>query len=224
MLFVSLMLLVLSRTALPQNFLDSLIGDILGALLVAASMITICDERRYRIFAVALGGPVVLILGTAFLFPGKVPQHLQFLGHVASFFFLSFTVAMLVRSVLMAPIVTWDTVIGAFSGYVLIGVVWTQLFCAIDIVDKQAFTISGEPFPEHLTPIQRHGILEYFSFTTLSTVGYGDIVPVSQSVRGLSTFEAICGQFYLAVLVAGLIGIRTTPKKSPPPPDEQLHG
>jgi voltage-gated potassium channel len=44
----------------------------------------------------------------------------------------------------------------------------------------------------------------------LSTVGYGDVAPVSQPARGLACFEAICGQFYLAVLIAGLVGIRVT--------------
>jgi hypothetical protein len=56
--------------------------------------------------------------------------------------------------------------------------------------------------------------MSYFAvivvYATLATVGYGDVTPVSQPARSLACFEAICGQFYLAVLVAGLTGIRTT--------------
>jgi hypothetical protein len=217
------MLLVLSRTALPQDVTNSLIADVLSASVTVAAIITVCDERHFRIVALALGGPIVLLQGTLLLVPNSLAKNTQLLGcaaYLAAVVFLSFTVVMLVRSLVKAPIVTWDTVIGAFSGYVLIGVVWTQLYCAIDLVNRQAFSLAGQPLAEDLTRLQRHALLEYFSFSTLSTVGFGDLVPVSQTARGLATFEAICGQFYLAVLVAGLIGIRTTVPKSDPQKSE----
>lgn len=50
--------------------------------------------------------------------------------------------------------------------------------------------------------------MQYFSFVTLSTLGYGDILPMTPLTRILACLEAICGQFYLAVLVAGLVSVR----------------
>ncbi|MCR4415511.1 MAG: potassium channel family protein, partial [Thermoguttaceae bacterium] len=54
------------------------------------------------------------------------------------------------------------------------------------------------------------GVLSYFSFITLATVGYGDVTPTTSLARTLAWTEAITGQFYLAVLVAGLVGLKVT--------------
>ena len=55
-----------------------------------------------------------------------------------------------------------------------------------------------------------HGALSYYSFITLATVGYGDVTPRTPVARTLAWFEAVVGQFYLAVLVAGLVGFKVT--------------
>jgi hypothetical protein len=52
------------------------------------------------------------------------------------------------------------------------------------------------------------GVLSYFSFVTLATVGYGDVTPTTPLARTLAWVEAITGQFYLAILVAGLVGFK----------------
>ena len=60
----------------------------------------------------------------------------------------------------------------------------------------------------------------YFSFVTLTTVGYGDITPSADITRLLACLEAICGQFYLGVLVAGMVGIRVGQLASAQPPKD----
>ena len=62
---------------------------------------------------------------------------------------------------------------------------------------------------------QQQAILEYFSFVTLTTLGYGDVTPASRPARSLACLEAICGQLYLAVLVASLVGMRGTQPQPP---------
>ena len=78
------------------------------------------------------------------------------------------------------------------------------------------------PLPLALLPCQRHewrhavavrldrGDLSYYSFITLATVGYGDVTPITPLARTLAWMEAITGQFYLAILVAGLVGFKVT--------------
>jgi hypothetical protein len=209
-LFASMLLVVTSRMALPGSGFDSVILDGFSSIMVVVAILTICTERHFRLLALILGSPVIVLLSLMYVVPAHLTAGTHLAGRIMAVLFLGFTVVMIVRAVLTTRFVTWDTVVGAFSGYVLIGVVWTQIYCALDLIDRQAFAVSGTPLDVEVTVLERQAVLEYFSFATLSTVGYGDVAPVSQPARSLATFEAICGQFYLAVLVAGLIGIRTT--------------
>lgn len=209
-LLSAMLLVVGARMALTGSIVDTIILDLCSVILVAAAILTICAERHFRLAALLLGGPVIALLSAIYVLPGHLTARTQLVGRLWAVVFMAFTVVMIVRAVVTARLVTWDTVIGAFAGYVMIGIVWTQVYCAIDLVDPDAFSVAGIPGGLRGPPLERQAVLEYFSFATLSTLGYGDVTPLSQPARSLASFEAICGQFYLAVLVAGLIGIRTT--------------
>src|SRR4029077_3996769 len=87
----------------------------------------------------------------------------------------------------------------------LMGLTWGFLFIVLFDLQPHAFSFGGaSPPPEQLvTPI-----LMYFSLTTLATVGYGDITPVTLVARYAAVSEGIAGQFYLAILVARLVGMQ----------------
>lgn len=98
---------------------------------------------------------------------------------------------------------------GAFCGYLLIGAIGTEVYCLIDLIDPSSFVMTGPGLHVNaLTSEVRQNQMQYFSFVTLTTIGYGDILPASQLTRVIACLEAICGQFYLAILVAGLVSIR----------------
>lgn len=97
----------------------------------------------------------------------------------------------------------------ALSAYLLVGMFMGVLYAAIGARSPEAFLVLGAPAsPDNFAL----GSAIYFSFVTLATLGYGDIVPVAEATRGLAVVEAVGGQLYLAVLVASLIGMRTSPK------------
>ena len=89
--------------------------------------------------------------------------------------------------------------------YLLLGVIWALVYVFINQVMPGSFSgrITGTVFN------QLQDFL-YYSFVTLTTLGYGDIVPVRAGARALATFEAIVGQFYIAILVAGLVAAYIT--------------
>ena len=91
---------------------------------------------------------------------------------------------------------------GAVSIYLLIGSGFGELYGAFAIADPAAF--NGVEATESLDRISR--FMGYFSFVTLTTLGYGDITPAAHYLKVLAYVEAIIGQFYLAVLVARLVG------------------
>jgi hypothetical protein len=84
----------------------------------------------------------------------------------------------------------------------MLGVIWALAYALLEAVIPGSF----EGLTEQMTNFTWNPDWVYFSFVTLSTLGYGDILPLTFSARALAYFEAIVGQFYLAVLVAGLVG------------------
>lgn len=104
------------------------------------------------------------------------------------------------RQILSARSPDWGTLSAALSGYLLIATAWAQVYTLIFSVDPAAFSIGN-------TPTIRPDAALYFSLTTITTIGYGDIVPVNPFVRMLAVTEAIVGQFYIATVIARLVGL-----------------
>ncbi len=92
---------------------------------------------------------------------------------------------------------TIHRVVGAICAYLLLGLVWATAYELVQVLDPSALR-----FPE-LTD-HRYSTV-YFSFVTLTTVGYGDVVPVHRAAKTLATMEALTGQLYLAILIARLV-------------------
>ncbi len=91
---------------------------------------------------------------------------------------------------------------GALSVYLLLGVIWALLFALLRLFDGSALAnVTGAPGQPGAT-----GELLYFSYVTLTTLGYGDVAPSSPLARSLAILEAVNGQLFLAVLIASLIG------------------
>lgn len=104
-----------------------------------------------------------------------------------------------VQQVLLVPgTMTLNRLVGALCIYLLLGVVWAILFTFVGLFDPAAFQYAGTSDAcEHLL---------YYSFVTLTTLGYGDITPVHSVARTLAFLEAVIGQLFIAVLIAGLVG------------------
>jgi hypothetical protein len=104
--------------------------------------------------------------------------------------------------------VTFNTVCASLCIYVFLALIWAMAYSAIAQLDPGAFTytVAGKELPPFRVDRGDTAAL-YFSFSTLTTLGYGDIVPTSPISRLLTSVEAVTGQLYLAVLVARLVGL-----------------
>ena len=115
--------------------------------------------------------------------------------------FLIFVISRVLKYILEATEVDNETLCACLSGFLMIGLLWAAVYTLLGRIDPGAFgfavrgqTMDGfEAF--------------YFSFVTLSTIGYGDITPVSRVAKMLCIMEAVTGMFYVAVLVARLVSI-----------------
>ena len=94
-----------------------------------------------------------------------------------------------------------NRIAGAFCAYLMLGFIWSVSYMILFSLDQGSFR--GLP---NIGDDLRLMDLQYFSFVTMTTLGYGDVVPVSEIARALAAAEAVIGQIYLAVLVAALVG------------------
>lgn len=107
--------------------------------------------------------------------------------------------------VLTRPTVDLDTILGGCSVYLVAGISFAFAFSITESVHPGSFEIGGHALPADY--LQRAPHFVYMSFVVLTSVGFGDILPISQQARGLAIMEAIFGQLYLAILIARLVSL-----------------
>ncbi len=108
-----------------------------------------------------------------------------------------------IRQVLFSGRVTKNSIVGSICIYILIGVIWAEFYELLLILDTNSFKgINVDQWHEASSD------LLYYSFVSLTTMGFGDITPVSPLAKCLTYMEGILGQFYIAILVSSLVGVR----------------
>jgi hypothetical protein len=124
--------------------------------------------------------------------------------------FLTFVAINILYSIMKSRQVTVDTLFGSFCVYILMGLVWASLYSLLESFVPGSFSIQyPSPMPQHLQGHPGYNLPDffYYSFVTLTTVGYGDVIPVNIHAKLLAVFEAVFGQLFIAVLVARLVGL-----------------
>jgi hypothetical protein len=121
--------------------------------------------------------------------------------------FCGFLSAVILREVLQHDEVDADTIRGAICAYFFVGVCWAGAYAFVEELSPGSLTIPAAAAHGGAAGEARPETLLYFSFVTLATLGYGDILPTTPVTRALAWMEAVFGQFYIAALVARLVGL-----------------
>jgi voltage-gated potassium channel len=122
----------------------------------------------------------------------------------AGLLFIGFVVVQLLRFIVYAPRVDSEVLCAALAGYLLSGFAWSLAYALLGRLDPNSFVFTLGPKSSQ----SMNGFTGlYFSFITLSTVGYGDILPVSEMARMLAILEAMFGTFYVTLLIARLVSL-----------------
>lgn len=157
-----------------------------------------------KLFHVGIG-LVIVGIGLSIL-SVQSPDHSYVLASfTVTFGFLLLAAWCTGSQVLTSNEISANRVIGAVSLYLLLGVLWAVAYAIIEMLSPGSFNGLSETL--------NHGWSSewlYFSFVTLTTLGYGDLTPLSATARALAYMQAIFGQFYLAILVAGLVSAYIT--------------
>lgn len=197
-----LMFLVLPLIPADRGFLDKSIS-VFGLVVLLSCLRAITENRKFFVFMVVLSLINVSIGGTEILREMEMATfHTLALGFRLVYYLLIF--GSIMGYVLDRGPVTGDKIAGAISAYLLMGIIWSVIYSLFFHLQPESFII-----PEHL---QADGIASlgqlYFSFTTLTTLGYGDITPQTHAAKSYAVMEAVCGQIFLSVLVARLIALQ----------------
>jgi len=180
---------------------------LLAVVVFSMSLYAVMGRGRITTIAFILGGPAIVVrlirmIGHRELF--KLPD--EFLGLA----FLIFVTSVLVWSIVSKPSVTADTLAGAVSAYFLVGITFGVAYMIINSLMPGSFRDTVEP-GKHFTPAD----FSFFSFVTLTTVGYGDIVPWASHARALAIIESVIGIMYPAVLISRLVGLHGRKHEEP---------
>ena len=179
----------------------NLIETVLITLVLVMGVLAVGRRRRTLVVAVILALPAFIGKWVNHFRPDWVPTEV-FL--VTGLLFVIFVVAHLLGFILRAPRVNSEVLCAGISAYLLLGLSWSFAYLLVAQLAPDAFFLNNGTTTGH----SLHGAdAFYFSLITLSTVGYGDIIPVSNVARMLAAMEAITGSLFVAVLIARLVAL-----------------
>ena len=179
--------------------------DALLAFVMVMLVLALAQDKVWRIVAGIVCIPVAaLLLGGHFLFSSAQAASVT-AGHAIGTLFFVAVAGRIIRSIFTSRDISVDSIFGAICGYLLLGVACALVYAMIYAANPESFHFGDLVRQQVEQGDYRRDVFTYYSFVTLTTVGYGDVTPLSTPARTLSWVEAMTGQMYLAVLVAGLI-------------------
>jgi hypothetical protein len=210
---VSLVLFILAVPFLTGYPYGDIVESVLLTLILASGVFAIGASRGTLIFAAALVVPGLIAKWINHFSPEAMPPGIHLAIGVV---FLAFVSVHLLRFLLRAPRVDTQVLQTGIATYLVFGLLWSLAYLLVARLLPGAFSMSGEPGPGQ---VMDSFTALYFSFVTLSTMGYGDIVPVARAARMLAILEATTGVLYMSVLIARLVGLYSTVTPLDPMPD-----
>ena len=205
-LLIALAVLLISAPFVEELEGGHLILSVLFSLVLLAAVVAVADRKRTLVIALVLAAPAITARWVNNFRPDLVHPAV-FL--VCALLLLAFVIGHLLHFILHAPVVTVEVLCASIAAYLMLGLMWTVAYWLVDqLTPGGAFSFNTTRGAQSMNGFTGF----YFSFITLSTVGYGDITPVSRAARWLAGMEAMTGMLYVAVLIARLVSVYSTTK------------
>ena len=216
-----MMLLIIFPIVQEQYSAYVVIIELFVTLLLISGVYVISDNKSILTIAILMAILAYTILWFNVILQSK---NLLIFGLLLEIGFFSLVTITIIRFVLSYKRVTTDKIYGAICGYLLIGIIWAFIYTTIENAAPDSFDFTHSIHADYYYLFSHRfyfGQFIYYSFVTLTTLGYGDISPVNILARVFSALEAVLGQLYVAILIAQLVGLHIThtffSKKGGPP-------
>jgi hypothetical protein len=199
-LFVSLLALILV-TPLVQGFVGiHIVWNIFLTGILLSGVHAVSERKRNVYIASLLALPMLVSVWSAYFVENI---YVVIVGTLCGVVFFAYMIVNILLFIYKQDEVTRDLISGAAVVYLLMAMMWTFIYKVVEMAHPGSFTISATDIHERLR-------LTYFSLVTITTLGYGDIVPTTGLASALATLEAVVGQLYLVTTVAWLVGVRVS--------------
>lgn len=192
LLFIELIIMIFLVGLLPQEW-HSRAYSTLYTILLFTSVLNL-DKYRKTMFGLATVAFVMEWVSTQLDFP-----ILRAVSIILNVLFFTIVVGFLISQIYKAQYVDGKVILGAISGYLLLGLVFTLLLTVTALIEPGSFNFSSPGKFMMSDAI-------YYGFVTLSTLGYGDLLPITPFSKSLALLNTITGQLYLAIIIALLVG------------------
>jgi len=180
----------------PVGLPGRLSGDALVSLMLVSGAAAVADKSRAVLIVSVIAVAALLLRWVSWLFPAAQLAIWREISTLAVLVALGWVVLALV---LRRGPITIRRIEGAIAVYLLLGFTWAHAYELVELWHPGAFAgaVDGTGSPP----------LTYYSFVTLTTMGYGDVMPVHPLARALAVLEALTGQLYLAIMLARLVSM-----------------
>ena len=189
LLLVALLLDLLVSPFVEGRPLGRVAFNIFTTVVLLSALYSVSENKRRALLGFALWVPATNTRSLA--------------SSTAMTFFLIYTTYRILMHILRSDEVTTESIYASLCVYLLIGMIWSMFYFGLESYRPGSYAGLGTSadYSEGLG-----SSCLYYSYVTLTTLGYGDVTPVTAGARSLSLVEAVIGQFFLAVLVARLVG------------------
>jgi hypothetical protein len=194
-LFISMVLMFVFRPFLTEHLAVSYLMEIFLFLIFLSAVYAIGQKRSTLIIALFLLAlaEVLKVLSHTLGIPS-----LDIMSNILGGLLLAYTAAIILLYLFREDRITGDMIMGAICAYFLMGLIWAFLYSILEFFEPGSFQMPAGPISQ--------STFTYYSYVTLTTLGYGEITPISTPARSFAILEAMMGQLYLAVLIARLVG------------------
>ena len=200
-LAVSLLAFILF-TPLVQGFVGiQILWNIFLTGILLSGVHAVSEKKRNVYTASLLALPMLVYSWSAYFVETNL--YVVIVGSLCGVLFFAYMIVNILIFIYRQDKVTRDLISGAVVVYLLMAIMWTFIYRVIETAHPGSFTIPTTDIHERMRFI-------YFSLVTISTLGYGDIVPTTSLASSLATLEAVVGQLYLVTTVAWLVGVRVS--------------
>ena len=209
LLLMLLALLVIQSFLSTDSAFQAAIFHLLFLGVVLSAIRTLSDSRVRMVAALTIA-----LFAYAFSWADAATGSAVFLSanYFCRIFVFAILLMALVESVFRDGAIDSNRIIGAISIYLVLGLIFAMAYSLLETLQPGAFAVARDEASHDLSRDLVSNFI-YFSSVTLTTLGYGDIVPASRPARMFATLEATIGQLYIAIVIARLVGLHITQKR-----------
>jgi len=215
-LLVTILFILIIYPLIPPSIFTRLIFQVLITGILIFSIYSLIQNKRQFAIGLFLAVPT-LAFGWIGLY---ISAHfITITGLMFRILFFGFILFVFLTSIFKTKKITSDLIYGSICIYFLLGIEWSFVYYLAEVMIPGSFALSSTIQGTQITANETHSNYPqyiYFSFTTLTTLGYGDITPKTLSSKFLTSLEAIMGQLYVAILVARLVALHLIQNQPPP--------